>query len=270
VGDVMGDRMKGYEAVEAQRRLMPLLPAVVRLDGRGFSRWTGGLKRPFDPRLSTCMIELTRALVEETNARVGYTQSDEISLILYSNRTTSQLYFDGRVQKICSCLAGFAALTFAGLVRAHIPEKSARPAMFDCRVWNVPTLEEASNAILWREYDATKNSIEMAARCYYSHNALLGKHGGEMQELLHRKGVNWNDYPAFFKRGSYIQRRVITRAFTAEQIELLPPKHAARTNPNLVVERSEIRPLDLPPLNRVKNRVDVLIHGADPITGDAS
>ena len=74
--DAMGDRMKLYESAEAGRRLMPLLPAVARLDGKGFSGFTRGLARPFDVRLSNLMVETTTFLVEETNAVCGYTQSD--------------------------------------------------------------------------------------------------------------------------------------------------------------------------------------------------
>jgi tRNA(His) 5'-end guanylyltransferase len=76
---------------------------------------------------------------------------------------------------------------------------------FDARVYVVPTLEEAVNSFLWREQDATKNSITMAASAYYSHNELMNKNGSEKQEMLFQKEVNWNDYPTFFIRVSYVQ-----------------------------------------------------------------
>jgi len=109
----------------------------------------------------------------------------------------------------------------------------------------------------------------MAARAYYSHGELDQKSGGQMQELLFQKGVNWNDYPAFFKRGTFVQRRKVLKPFTADELDALPEKHEARSNPDLVVERTEIRELEMPPFSKVTNRVDVVFQGEDPVTDEA-
>jgi tRNA(His) guanylyltransferase len=268
IQDPMGDRLKLYEGVEAKRHLMPLLPICIRLDGRSFSRWTRGLDRPYDVRLHNLMVEVTKGLVEETNACIGYTQSDEISLLLYSDDTKSQVYFDGRVQKIASTLSGLASVLFHYHLATFLPDRQTdlrkhRIAVFDCRVWNVPNLAEATNTILWREFDATKNSMSQAARCHYSHLQLMNKSSADMQELLFQKGVNWNDYPNWYKRGTYVQRQTVSRPYSAEEITKLPPKHAARSNPDLAVTRHGIRVVNFPPLVRISNRVDVLFHGAD-------
>jgi hypothetical protein len=85
-----------------------------------------------------------------------------------------------------------------------------------------------------------------------------------MQEMLWQKGINWNDYPAFFRRGTYVRRETVCRRFTAEELDRLPPRHAARSDPELVIERTEVRTLDLPPLGRVTNRIDVLFFGGEP------
>lgn len=268
--DALGDRMKEYERAGAGAKMMPLLPVMVRIDGRSFSSFTRGLKRPYDDRLSQMMIDTTEFLVQETNAVIGYCQSDEISLVLYSDRPNTQLYFDGKHSKLTSQLAALASVFFFRLTQERLPpDYAAKLPTFDCRVWNVPTKEEAVNCLLWREQDATKNSVSMAARAHYSHKQLENKHGGEMQEMLFQKGVNWNDYPAFFKRGTYVQRRVLTTKFTAEELDKLPPLHHARQNPDLVVERSEVRVIDMPPIARVVNRVDVVFHGLDPIKLEA-
>src|SRR5690606_5426481 len=137
---------------------------------------------------------------------------------------------------------------------------------FDCRIFNVPSKDEAVNTLLWRELDATKNSISMAARCYYSHNQLLNLNGKEMKDLLNQKGVNWGSYPNFFKRGTYIVKRVLERKFSNEEIENLPNQHEARRNPNLTIKRSEVQTLELPPLKRVMNRVEVIFDNAEPNT----
>lgn len=263
--DNFGDRMKMYEGVEAQRRFLPLLPIVVRIDGKGFSKWTKGLNRPYDDRLSELMVNTTIELVERSNAVIGYTQSDEISLILYSDSAKSQVYFDGRVQKLTSVLASIATAYFNARVPFTIPEKVDNLALFDCRCWNVPTLEEAANSLLWREQDATKNSVSMAAREFYSHKRLHGKTGSEMQEMLFEKGVNWNNYPDFFKRGTYVQRKVFNRTLTPEELADLPEKHHARLNPDMVVKRSSVVRLSLPPFTKVKNRVGVVFNAEDPV-----
>jgi tRNA(His) guanylyltransferase len=261
--DAFGDRMKNLEMAEAGRRCMPLLPIIARLDGKGFSKFTKGLKRPYDERFSKLMVETVKYLVHETSAVCGYTQSDEITLAWYSSTMNSQVYFDGRIQKMVSVLAAKCSVKFNALVPLFVPEKHGKEAVFDCRVWNVPTLSEAANSFLWREFDATKNSISMAASEYYSHKELMGKNGSEKQEMLFLKGVNWNDYPSFFRRGTYIQRKEIQKVHTAEELESLPPKHAARLNPDLIVTRHVVTQLDLPPLQKITNRIETLFLGAD-------
>lgn len=259
------DRMKEYEHQEAGRKLTKLLPILIRLDGRGFHNFTRGLERPYDKRLSDLMIATTTFLAQEANSVAAYTQSDEISLCLYSDNYYTQTYFDNRVCKLISILASQATLFFYRNLPQHLPIcYQDRLPHFDCRVWNVPTLEEAVNAFLWREQDATKNAISMAAQANFSHNQLQGKNGKEMQEMLFKeRGINFNDFPDFFKRGTYVQKRVLTTPFTAENLEKLPPKHHARTNPELVVERSEFRTI-WPP-KTFKNRVEFIFSGADPI-----
>lgn len=266
----MGDRLKEYEAVESNRKLMPLLPVCIRLDGRRFSKWTKGLKRPFDEDMHTIMVELTSILINETNACIGYTQSDEISLILHQENIHSQVYFGGRIQKIVSSLAGLASTMFNVLADMYLPEHQAGLATFDCRVWNVPNKQEAVNTILWREFDAAKNSVQQAARCFYIHKELLGKNSKEMQELLFQKGVNWNDYPTWYKRGTYLQTKAfeaITK-FTEEEIKELPEKHPAKHAGKLVVVHNCIEEIDMPPLAKVVNRVDVIFKGEKPETED--
>ncbi len=263
--DDLGDRMKDYEMAEAGRRCMPRLPILARIDGRGFSKFTGGLERPYDRRLSDLMVDTVKFLVRETNAVCGYTQSDEITLAWYAADHTSQVVFDGRISKMVSILAALTTVWFNRRLPEFLPREYAdRMPHFDARVWNVPTLEEGANTFLWREFDATKNSISMAARAVFSHKQIDGKHGGEMLAMLRERGVEWNDYPAFFKRGTYIQRRKTQRRFTTDELDRLPPLHEARKNPELLVERTDYAALDMPPLATITNRAAVLFEGADP------
>lgn len=262
--DKLGDRIKLYESLTCQERLLPGVPVVVRLDGVAFHTFTKGLERPYDVALSQLMIDTTKFLVEETNARCGYTQSDEITLILYSDSYKSQIYFDGRIPKILSVLPARASVFFNKELPKCLPKKADAFAVFDCRVFAVPSKEEAVNALIWREKDATKNSISMAAQAVYSHTELQNKNSSMKQEMLFQAGVNWNDYPAFFKRGTYIQRKWTMRPFSVEEINQLPEKHAARLDPNLMINRSVVEILSLPPIMQVENKVGVIFDGELP------
>ena len=102
MGDDLGDRMKRYEGGDT---FMPLLPVLVRLDGKNFSNFTKGLERPYDERLSKLMVATATVLAEETNAAIAYTQSDEITLVLFSSCFKSQIYFNGKASKVISILA---------------------------------------------------------------------------------------------------------------------------------------------------------------------
>lgn len=264
MSDSLGDRMKLYESAECGRKLMPLLPILARIDGRAFHAFTRGMERPYSSELIHCMVETTKYLVRETGARMGYTQSDEITLAWHSTDAKSQVWFDGKIHKMVSQLAAQATLEFNNLIACYMPDYAPRRPTFDARVWNVPTRWEGANVFLWREWDASKNSITMAAQAYYSHAELHGKHSADKHDMLIAKGINWNDYPVSFKRGVYVQRRAVTGKFSADELADLPPKHHAHTNPDLTIERSEVRTLSLPPLGTIGNREAVIFCGHDP------
>jgi len=260
-------RMKLYEGAEAGRRFMPKLPILARLDGRSFHSFCRGLKRPFDEDFKKLMVSTTKFLVEETNAIVGYRQSDEITLLWYSDDPKSQVFFDGRIMKMTSTLAALATARFNRKLSHYLPDKAHLMPTFDCRVWQVPTLEEAANVFLWREQDATRNSIQAAGQAHFSHKQLHGKDTKDIQEMLFQeKGINWNDYPAWAKRGTWVRRERVVRPFTTAEIEKLPAKHEARRNPALQVERWETREFVLMcRFAAVRNRVEVVFQGAAPI-----
>jgi tRNA(His) 5'-end guanylyltransferase len=266
MADDLGDRMKELELSEAGRKLLPQLPICARIDGKRFSRFTEGLARPYDERLSRLMVATAKYLVEQTAARIAYTQSDEISLVWHDAEQKAEPFLSRRVQKYTSILASMATATFNAGVPQALPEKRGELALFDCRVWAVPTKEEAANMLLWRELDATKNSLSMAARAHYPHERTDARKTAELHELLHARGINWNDYPPFFKRGTFVRREAVSRPFDARELETLPPQHAARRNPGLQVVRTELVEVEMPPFGRVTNRVGVIFDGEAPRT----
>ncbi len=260
----LGDRMKMYESQEAGRRFLPLLPVYARIDGRNFSRFTEGMDLPYDERLAATMIETTRQLVEETDALAGYTQSDEISLLWYRSGPKSQIFFDGKIFKIVSVAAALATNIFTRLAQEQWPERiNSGPLAFDCRAFQLPTKDEAANVFLWRELDATKNAISMAARCHFSHQALDEKNGDQMQEMLFQKaGVNFNDFPARFKRGTFVLRRTVFKELDPETLAGIPEQH----RPEGPIERQVVEPVEMPQFSKVTNRVAVLFDNATPET----
>ncbi len=263
--DTLGDRMKMYENAECARRLLPLLPVIARIDGRAFHTFTKGMKRPFDETFSSCMVDTTIRLVSETNACIGYTQSDEITLAWHSTDIRSQIWFDGRISKMTSLLAAQATLYFNKLILERMPKFANKEPLFDARVWTVPNRVEGCNAFIWREWDATKNSISMAAAHYYSEKALHKKNSKQKQEMLFEKGINWDKYPPAFKRGTYVQRHTSSKPYAIEDKEKLPPKHKARTEPEIIITRTEWTPIDMPILTTVTNLEQVIFEGAKPL-----
>lgn len=262
--DDFGDRMKAYEAQETERYFIPLLPIYARLDGRSFHTFTRGFDRPYDVNFSGVMASVCSFLVEETHATVGYTQSDEISLCWIVKDIKSEAFFNRRIFKLCSVLAGLASAKFNQRAHVYWPAKVCDlTPCFDCRVYTLPNEVEACNCFLWREQDATKNAISAAAQSVFSHKELHGKHAGEMQEMLFTKGINFNNYPDFFKRGSYFNRQTFLQQLPEETRMKIPEKK--RPAAGHMVERSEVRKMVLPILSKIENRIDVLFHGAEPI-----
>ena len=261
--------MKALEAVEAGRRFARNAIVLARIDGRAFSQWTRDLPRPFDARLSALMVDTTRSLVHETNARFGYTQSDEITLVLHAEEEGAMLWFDGRVQKTVSQLAAFTTAVFNHLLPDALPEKAAQRTpshlpTFDARAWVVPSRAEACDTVLWRALDATRNSVAMAARAHFSHRETERKDTGALRAML-APVAPWEAMPDGFRYGTMVQRRRVLRPFSVDERAQLPPKHAARTTPDLVVERSELVARPLPRFDHVTNADAVIFNGADPV-----
>lgn len=199
MSDHLGDRMKKYE--DAYRFAVPeRLPVIIRVDGKAFHSYTKGCKRPFDEALAGVMNETAEYLCQNImNARLAYVQSDEISVLCVNyHDLNAQSWFDNTLQKMVSVSAGMASAVFTSLspkIWGH-----AKMALFDARAFILPK-EEVCNYFLWRQQDATRNSVQMVARSLYSHKELHGKNNSTLQDMIMAKGINWNDLPVWQKRG---------------------------------------------------------------------
>ena len=225
----LGDRMKNnYENI-TRYYLTRRMPVIIRVDGRSFHTFTKGFKKPFDDVLVKTMQDTMKYLCENIQGCVlGYTQSDEISLILtdYAELTTDPL-FGNNLQKMCSVSASMATLAFNKAFNDNIVKyidnnldadcgvtkdlteytkilinARNKGAMFDSRVFTIPK-EEVCNYFIWRQQDSTRNSIQSVDQANFSQRELNGKSCNDIQDMLMtQKSINWNDYATTLKRGS--------------------------------------------------------------------
>ena len=215
-------RMKENYEFPYRFKLTKRTPVIVRVDGRAFHSFTKGFAKPFDTVLIKSMQDTAKYLCENVmGCKLAYVQSDEISLLLVDYESLdSQPFFDNNLQKICSITASMATLAFNKAFEKHV--KNLDPAkvnnkllkkyesciekggMFDSRCFNIPQ-DEVCNYFFSRQIDASRNSVEMVGRAYFSHKELHLKNGSMIQDMLHEQhGVNWNDFPIEQKRGACI------------------------------------------------------------------
>lgn len=222
----LGDRMKQYEAVN-KSFLMKRNPVIIRVDGKAFHTFTRGMKKPFDDIMVDCMDRTARYLCEYIQGcKLAYVQSDEISLLLTDYETIkTQGWFNYNLQKMVSISASMATLSFNQAfvnnvnIMNYLPmdlederyynviKNNLFKAMFDSRVFSIPK-EEVVNYFIWRQKDATRNSIQMVAYNEFSRKQLYKKSCNELQEMLFQeKGINWNDLKTSNKRGRCIVKQ---------------------------------------------------------------
>lgn len=227
VHDDLGIRMKTYYEQVSKTTLLRRTPVAIRIDGKAFHTFTRGFEKPFDTLLVNVMQQTTKKLCENIqNCVFGYTQSDEITLILvdYKDINTAA-WFNYEVQKLCSISASMATLYFNKFFKQSVEQFDMNSitqekevdnykllsnykralntgAMFDSRCFNIPK-EEVCNLIYWRQLDATRNSIQMVGQANFSHKELQGLTCNKIQDkLITETDINWNNYPTYLKRGT--------------------------------------------------------------------
>ncbi len=210
--DSLGDRMKA----DYENRTRFLLPrrtyTLIRVDGKSFHRYTRGCARPFDTGLMEDMDTAALALCENIEgAQFAFVQSDEISVLVTDfGSTQTEAWFNSSVQKLASLSASLATAHFNAARVRRTPD--AELAYFDSRAFTIPDSMEVENYFIWRQQDATRNSVSMTAQAHFPHGRLQGVSVDQMQEMLwSEKNLNWNDLPGGFKRGRCIVRRRVIR-----------------------------------------------------------
>lgn len=238
--DSLGDRMKENYENRSKTYLVRRMPVIIRLDGKAFHTFTKGLKKPYDEIFHNTMNATMKYLCENIQGcKLGYTQSDEITLLLTDyDALTTDAWFDYSVQKMCSVSASMATMAFNNFFSDEVNKaytyftttengckfvdnidefdkqfnnyySKIGNAMFDARCFNIP-VDEVTNCFIWRQQDATRNAIQMLGQCNFSHKALHGKSCNDIQDMLMlEKGINFNDMPAEFKRGVCCVKREV-------------------------------------------------------------
>jgi tRNA(His) 5'-end guanylyltransferase len=216
----LGNRMKGYEAI-SKNYLMRRTPVIICLDGKAFHTFTRDLVKPFDKLFMTAMQRTMLYLCKNIQGCVlGYTQSDEITLVLCDYQTLeTDAWFKYNVQKMTSISASMATFAFLSSYQeilnceyaknnitteywSKVLNKLANGAFFDSRVFSLQK-EEVANCLIWRQQDATRNSIQSVGQFFFSQKELYKLSTKKIQDkLFTEKGVNWNNYPTPEKRGS--------------------------------------------------------------------
>ena len=252
--DDLGTRMKTFYEEIPKTKLMRRCPVTIRIDGKAFHTFTRGFQKPFDEVLIEAMQKTMKYLCENIQGCVlGYTQSDEITLILVDyKKLNSAAWFDYEVQKMCSIAASMATMAFNRFFMYEYEEFNrwvnegnptdedrrlndiyydamCKGAMFDARCFNIPK-EEVTNLIYWRQLDASRNSIQMVGQANFSHKELQNKSCNQIQDMLmEQKGINWNDLPTYQKRGACcIKNSHIVRRLSDETVLCIvedPGKH---------------------------------------------
>jgi len=214
--DSLGDRCKRYE-YSFRHQLPQRIPIILRLDAKSFHSYTKGCKKPFDDGLIECMNDTAIELCKNIQgAKLAYVQSDEISVLIINHGLDAQPWFDNNIQKMTSISASIASVTFTqnsykifgfhddaegtGFENMGYTSPIIKPAYFDSRVFVVPK-EDVNNVLLWRQNDATRNSIQMVARSLYSHKECNNKKNSQLTEMISKKGINFNNLPTHYKRG---------------------------------------------------------------------
>lgn len=214
------------------KSLIPNCWFIFFIDGKNFSSYLKKYKRPqkpFSDVILKAMDYTLKNLCENIpGVRVGYTQSDEITLLAkYQNEETGEYsdpWYGGRVWKLVSLAASYASVFFNQYLIQEIAKTPAsaedissmllgfKAAVFDCKVWNV---SEDNDAYAWlseRNIDCIRNSKNQVAQAWMSHKSLLGKSSDECIQLLEEQhGVSWNkDFSEREKYGSLAIKREVT------------------------------------------------------------
>ena len=205
----------------------------IRCDGKAFKNFTKKFEKPFDSIFRNTMEKTMVYLANECQCSwMGYTQSDEITIMLKKPNIDSQIMFGGRRTKIETFAAATCTLAFNKIFIEEVNKEMAirkndlrtslkmseteieevvnheyekytnrfLTALFDARAFNMPKGEEWK-VFGWRLLDCHGNAIQMVARHNYSIKELQNKSCSEMKEMIIKNGDNIDNYEQRYMYG---------------------------------------------------------------------
>lgn len=241
--DSLGNRMKFAYENRYRFYLPEKIPVIIRLDGKSFHTFCRGLKKPFDDlfieAMQKTMLELCSNI---SDCKLGYVESDEISLFLMQTKRESEPWFSNNLQKIVSVSASMATMYFnkffselvdnyvidvndSDCIQYHkvLKEKKGN-AIFDSRAFILPE-HEVINYFIWRQQDCTRNSIQSLAQSLYPVNEIKGIKNNVLQDkIFTEKGINWNDLTTVKKRGTCAVKKSQTFKIPNTEEEIIRDK----------------------------------------------
>lgn len=243
--------MRRYEDT-AKSRLLEHVPVVIRVDGRAFKNYTKGFVTPFDTVFRTAMRNTMIALCANVpNCVLGYTFSDEISLILVQKTYHTAPWFDNEVEKLVSNVASMTTLFFnrefakavsdapaAGLKRY---EDKLWRATFDARAFNLPE-SQVELYLYWRQMDCIRNAISQAARALpgMNHSVMKGQDLAALKMMLAGGGTPWESFSNYDRFGTFAtkQKETFERVENGSVVKFARDKWAFREeSPELSKDR---------------------------------
>lgn len=205
------ERQKNYESF-SDYSLTPRLPVIIRVDGKNFSNITRKCDKPYDPIIQAALVDAAAFAISDMQGAVfAYTQSDEITFILRNDQSLeSTPWFQNRLLKISSITSSLVTLAFNNFLNLK-GVSLAGPALFDCRVFVVPSITEAVNNIIYRQGDCVKNSVSSAAQNLLTQKlgtsialkSLFKKKTDEKRKLVKEVcNIDFDEYfPSSFRHG---------------------------------------------------------------------
>lgn len=195
-------------------------PIIIRIDGCHFKSFTKGLNK-FNQLFDLTMIQTMKYLCENIpDCKFGFTQSDEISLLLLLNNEENDGWFNLRLQKLCSVSASLATLAFNFYWTENTATKRSLPATieympeekqqeyikqaklyssklnsayFDARAFNIEN-NLIQEYFIYRQNDCMKNSIQTFGRVYFNQSVLKNLNTQEIKEKIkNEKNVVWEE-----------------------------------------------------------------------------
>ena len=181
--------------------------AIIRIDGKNFSKYTKGLKDPYDEDMIRAMEETMKSLCKEIQGvKFGYTQSDEINLLLKDDdKPTTEAFYDNNIQKMASISASMTTAFFNHFMSMFSDHQEL--ACFDARVFTIPQLVEFENYFIWINKDGIRNSINSYGRSVFSHKQLENKNTKEIIEMCSNENKEWEEEIEEYKYGSICYKK---------------------------------------------------------------